>query len=158
MARSRRHRQQHHVREAAPPRYAPSRSPRALTGILLDSDVIIDVLRGRAHTVAALREIEADGIATYCCAISWAEIFAGVRPGEEARAEGFFDARGEITIDAMSGRRAGVYLSRYARSHGVEIADALVAAAASTAGLHLWTLNVRHYPMDDLRFYRPPAR
>ena len=78
-----------------------------------------------------------------------------VRPGEEARTEGFFDARGEIGMDAMTGRRAGVYLSRYARSHGLEIADALVAAAASTAGLHLWTLNVWHYPMDDLRLYRP---
>jgi predicted nucleic acid-binding protein len=104
-----------------------------------------------------LRGIEADGIPTYCCAISWAEVFAGMRPGEETRTEGFFDARGEITIDAMTGRRAGAYLSRYARSHGLEIADALVAAAASTAGLHLWTLNVRHYPMDDLRLYRRPA-
>jgi predicted nucleic acid-binding protein len=101
--------------------------------------------------------MEAAGIPTYCCAISWAEIFAGVRPGEEAHTEGFFDARGEIAIDATTGRRAGTYLARYARSHGVEIADALVAAAASTAGLHLWTLNVRHYPMDDLRLYRPPA-
>jgi hypothetical protein len=112
-------------------------------------------LRGRSEIVAALRAIEADGIPTYCCAISWAEIFAGVRAGEEALAEGFFDARGEITIDAMTGRRAGAYLSRYARSHGLEMADALVAAAATTAGLHLWTLNVRHYPMDDLRLYRP---
>jgi predicted nucleic acid-binding protein len=115
-------------------------------------------LRGRGDVVAALREIEAGGIATYCCAVSWAEIFAGIRAGEEARAEAFFDARGDVALDAMTGRRAGVYLSRYARSHGLEIADALVAAAAATAGLHLWTLNVRHYPMDDLRLYRPPGR
>lgn len=66
----------------------------------------------------------------------------------------FFDAHGEVAIDALTGRRAGVYLSRYARSHGVEIADALIAAAASTAGLHLWTRHRRHYPMDDLRLYR----
>ena len=80
-----------------------------------------------------------------------------MRAGEEPRTEAFFGARGEIVIDAMTGRRAGAYLSRYARSHGVQIADALVAAAATTAGLHLWTLNARHYPMDDLRLYRPPA-
>jgi len=36
-----------------------------------------------------------------------------------------------------------------------EIADALVAAAATTAGLALWTLNRRHYPMPDIRFYEP---
>jgi len=102
-----------------------------------------------------LRALATDGTPTYCCAVSWAEIFAGIRAGEESRTEAFFDARGEIPIDATTGRRAGAYLSRYARSHGLQIADALVAAAATTAGLHLWTLNVRHYPMDDLGLYRP---
>jgi hypothetical protein len=116
------------------------------------------VLRGLRETVNHLRELQHTGIPTYCCGVSWAEIFAGVRPGEEAPTEAFFDAHGEVAIDAMTGRRAGVYLSRYARSHGVEIADALIAAAASTAGLHLWTRNRRHYPMDDLRLYRGSDR
>jgi len=62
-------------------------------------------------------------------------------------------ARGDVTVDAVTGRRAGTYLLRYAKSHGVGIADALIAAAASTTGLQLWTLNRRHYPMDDVRFY-----
>jgi predicted nucleic acid-binding protein len=128
-----------------------------LSGVLLDSDVIIGILRGRAELSASLRALATDGTPTYCCAVSWAEIFAGIRAGEETRTEAFFDARGEIPIDAMTGRRAGAYLSRYARSHGLQLADALVAAAATTAGLHLFTLNVRHYPMDDLRLYRPPT-
>ena len=67
--------------------------------------------------------------------------------------EAFFHSRGEVVLDAIVGRRAGAYLSRYSRSHGVQIADALVAAAASVAGLHLWTLNRRHYPMTDLVFH-----
>ena len=45
------------------------------------------------------------------------------------------------------------YLARYAKSHSVEIADALIAAAAATSGLRLWTLNRKHYPMQDLRFF-----
>jgi predicted nucleic acid-binding protein len=61
-----------------------------------------------------------------------------------------------VIIDAETGRRTGGYLLRHARSHGVEIADALVAAAASTTGLYLWTLNRKHYPMEDLRLYAPP--
>jgi hypothetical protein len=68
--------------------------------------------------VEGILAIEKTGVPTYCCAISWAEIFAGVRPGEEAIAEAFFHARGEVVIDAVTGRRAGVYLSRYAKSHG----------------------------------------
>jgi predicted nucleic acid-binding protein len=107
---------------------------------------------------ADLASTEARGIPTYCCAIAWAEIIAGLRPGEETITEAFFRARGEVILDAETGRRAGAYLSRYARSHGVEIADALVAAAATTAGLHLWTLNRKHYPMDDVRLFDPPRR
>ncbi|MCI0545689.1 MAG: PIN domain-containing protein [Candidatus Rokubacteria bacterium] len=101
----------------------------------------------------ALRRLEGRGTHTYCCAIAWAEIGAGLRPGEEQAAEAFFEARGEVAIDGVTGRRAGLYLARYARSHGVEIADALVAASAITGGLRLWTRNRRHYPMDDVTFH-----
>ena len=118
--------------------------------MLLDSDVVIEVLRGKKAVVALLLSLEASGVPTYCCAVTWAEIFAGIRPGEEALTEAFLASRGEVVIDAAAGRRAGSYLARYGRSHGVEIADAFVAAAAATSGLRLWTLNRRHYPMRDL--------
>jgi predicted nucleic acid-binding protein len=117
--------------------------------------VIIEALRGRRRVIERLLAVESAGTPTYCCAVAWAEIYAGVRGGEEAATESFFRARGEVTLDAETGRRAGSYLSRYARSHALEIADALVAAAASTAGLLLWTLNRRDYPMPDVRFYEP---
>lgn len=69
--------------------------------------------------------------------------------------EAFFAARGDVVIDAETGRRAGAYLARYRKSHGIELADAIVAAAATTAGLHLWTLSKKHYPMADLQLYDP---
>jgi len=55
-------------------------------------------------------------------------------------------------LDRMT--RTQLYLddATHARSHGVEIADALVAAAAATTGLQLWTLNRKHYPRRDVRF------
>lgn len=81
--------------------------------------MIVEALRGRPRTVGELGAVERAGVATYCCAVSWVEIFAGLRPGEEV------------------------------------VPDALIAAAATTAGLRLWTLNRRHYPMDDVRFYEP---
>jgi predicted nucleic acid-binding protein len=87
--------------------------------------------------------------------VSWAEIHAGLRPGEEALTEAFLDQRAEVVLDADTGRRAGQYLARFAKSHGLELADALVAAAATTSALSLWTRNRRHYPMPDLRFHSP---
>lgn len=88
--------------------------------------------------------------------MSWAEIHAGLRSGEEALTQAFLTQRAEVVIDAHTGQQAGQYLARYARSHGLEIADALIAAAATTSGLALWTQNRRDYPMPDLQFYSPP--
>jgi hypothetical protein len=97
--------------------------------------------------------LERSGVGTFCSAISWAEVYAGVRRGEEEATDAFFETRGAVALDARIGRRAGAYLARYAKSHGVEIGDALIAAAAAVSGLRLWTLNRRHYPMTDLRFF-----
>lgn len=155
MARPRRDGRDRRVREAPADRYAADAG--ALTGVLLDSDVIIEILRGNDDVIAAAVALEAGATPTYCTAISWAEIYAGLRPGEEAATAAFFEARGEVVLDAVAGRQAGHYMARYSGSHGVEIADALVAAATTTAGLVLWTRNRRHYPMADLRLYEPEA-
>jgi predicted nucleic acid-binding protein len=154
MARPSRSARSGRVREAPAPGYAAAPAP-PLTGVLLDSDVIIGILRGQSRLAAALRELERSRVPTYSTAISWAEIHAGLRSGEEPVTEAFFEARGEVILDARCGRLGGAYLARFSRSHGLEIADSLVAAAAVTAGLRLWTLNRRHYPMPDLRFFEP---
>jgi predicted nucleic acid-binding protein len=148
MARSRRSRGHGRVREAPAAGYAAE----PLTGVLLDSDVVIEILRGRREVALAMARLEASGVATHCTAVNWAEVFAGVRAGEEAAAQAFFDARREVALDAAIGRRAGGYLARYGRSHGVGIADALIAAAAAMAHLRLWTRSRRHYPMPDVVF------
>jgi predicted nucleic acid-binding protein len=44
-------------------------------------------------------------------------------------------------------------LRQYRKSHGVEIADALIAAAAVANRAELWTRNRKHYPMKDVSFF-----
>ena len=154
MARPSRPRRHRLVRETSTAGYEAS-APEGLTGVLYDSDVIIEILRGRFQVVEAATVVEGGGVPTYCAAVTVAEVYAGVRRGEEPLTDAFLAARGEVVLDAKIGRRAGEYLARYAKSHGVEIADALIAAAASVSGLQLWTLNRKHYPMTDLRFYDP---
>ena len=154
MARSRRGRGRPRVREAHARKYA-SGQVGSLTGVILDSDIIIEILRGRADVIQAAYALEASATPTYCTPISVAEVYSGIRPGEEGVTRAFFDARGEVVLDADTGRRAGSYLVRYAKTHGVEIADALIGAAATTSDLRLWTLNQKHYPMDDIQFFEP---
>jgi predicted nucleic acid-binding protein len=142
------------VREATAPRYA-AEPDDGVAGVLYDSDVIIEILRGRSSLVDAARRLESSGVPTYCSAVSVAEIHAALRAGEEVVTEAFFGARGEIILDGQVGRVAGSYLARYAGSHGLELGDALIAAAATSAGVRLWTRNRKHYPMPDLRFHEP---
>ena len=155
---SKRSRKHPRVRETPAKEYATQAEAGGLTGVLLDSDVVIEILRGNRRLEDAAADLASSGVRTYCTAVTWAEVYAGLRSGEAQLAEDFFSSRGEVVLDARAGRRAGAYLAAFARSDGVEIADALIAAAASTSGLRLWTLNRRHYPMRDLRFWEPPKR
>ena len=153
MARPKGHRQRGRVRETPAARVAPAPGASTLNGVLLDTDVVIEVLRGNPKIRALAAELEGTRTPTFSTAVSWAEVYGGLRSGEEPTTEAFFEARGEVVLDARAGRQAGNYLARFARSHRLEVPDALIAAAVTTTGLRLWTLNRRHYPMKDVRFY-----
>jgi len=67
-------------------------------------------------------------------------------------AHGWIEAHG-IPIDAKSGRQAGLYLRQCRKSHGVEVADAQIAASAVANKAEIWTRNRKHYRMKDLVFF-----
>jgi predicted nucleic acid-binding protein len=58
-----------------------------------------------------------------------------------------------VYFDLEIGRRAADYLRVFAKSHSVELGDALIAATASVHGLQLWARNRRHYPVKGLAFF-----
>nr|AUN35898.1 PIN domain protein [uncultured bacterium] len=122
--------------------------------VLTDSDILIEVSRGRDKTIV-LRWLElgqSDALILYS-AVSAAELWAGARPTEHTALDALFDALLCVPIDAALGRRAGEYLRRYRKSHAVELGDALIAASAVERGAKLWTRNRKHYPMPELAFY-----
>lgn len=122
--------------------------------VLVDSDILIEVSRGRNKTTVArwLELGQSDALILYS-AVSAAELWAGARPSEYAALNALFDALPCVPIDATLGRRAGDYLRRYRRSRAVELGDALIAASAVERGAKLWTRNRKHYPMPELGFY-----
>jgi predicted nucleic acid-binding protein len=125
-----------------------------VTAILIDSDVVIELLRGRD---AALQErlealVDADTLLA-CSPVTLAEIWHGARPGERGVIEALFESMVCVPVDGQIGRKAGEYLRLYRRSHGVELGDALIAATAATHGLKLWTRNRKHYPMREISHY-----
>ena len=122
--------------------------------VLTDSDILIEVSRGRDKTIVSqwLALGQSDALILYS-AVSAAELWAGARPSEYAALEALFDALLCVPIDAAVGRRAGEYLRLYRKSHAVELGDALIAASAVGSGARLWTRNHKHYPMPELALY-----
>ena len=124
--------------------------------ILLDSDVIIEWLRGHSpFTQQMVQLIEAH--ADLCWTpVSIAEVLAGSRKSKDEAIADLFLLLEALPLTTDVGRKAGEYLKSYAKSHGVELGDALIAASASSSGRQLWTLNKKHYPMKEIRFFSCP--
>jgi len=121
--------------------------------VLVDSDILIEVSRGR-NTAIIEKWIELSGSETVLYSpVSVAELWAGARSHEYTALDHLFRALTCAPIDEEVGRQAGLYLRRYRQSHGVEIADALVASCSVANHASLWTRNRKHYPMKELSFF-----
>ncbi len=122
--------------------------------ILIDSDILIEVSRGRDAAIVArwIDLSESDALILYS-PVTAAELWAGARPAESANLQALLDALICVPADAWTGHQAGEYLRRYRKSHGVELGDALIASAAISNGAALWTRNRKHYPMPELEFF-----
>jgi len=122
--------------------------------VVVDSDILIEVFRARnADVLAKWTELSGSDAVVLYTPVSVAEIWAGARPNENAALTDLFAALKSTPIDEEAGRQAGAYLRKYRLSHGVGIADALIAACAVANKAELWTRNRKHYPMPDLSFF-----
>jgi len=125
-----------------------------MKSVLVDSDILIEVSRGiNAQIVASWIDLSNSDDAVLYSPVSVAELWAGARPKEHEALRNLFLALTCAPIDYEAGRRAGSYLHQYRRSHAVELADALIAAAAVANGAELWTRNRKHYPMKEIVFF-----
>jgi predicted nucleic acid-binding protein len=122
--------------------------------VLVDSDILIEVTRGKDKEVLARWVDLSDSDADIAYSpVSLAELWAGALPNEHAALTSLFMALTCVPIDQEIGRRAGDYLKRYKRSHGVDLGDALIAASTVVNGAMLWTRNRKHYPMKEFQFF-----
>ena len=113
--------------------------------LLLDTDVLIDYLRGRVEAVTYLETLLEPLLISV---VTVAELYAGVRDGAEMTAlEDFIRAFEIVRLDEDIAVKGGLYRRDYSKSHNTGLADALIAATAEIRGAALVTLNKKHFPM-----------
>ena len=122
--------------------------------ILVDSDIVIEVLRARDQAILAQWRALADSPTPILVSpITIAEVGAGALPQELPAISRFFAPLTCVDIDPQIGQLAGEYLRQFSKSHNLNIANALIGASAAQNKAVLWTCNRKHYPMPDLSFY-----
>jgi predicted nucleic acid-binding protein len=122
--------------------------------VFLDTDVVIEIQRGNDPQIGAkwASLISSGAVLLYSPVVA-AETWAGARPQEHQLVQSFFDSLTCLPADYEIGKLAGELMHKYARSHGLEIPDALIAATAILYNAALWTRNRKHYPMPQLTLY-----
>ncbi len=124
--------------------------------LLLDSDIVIHLLKKQPQIVARFMGLLEAQTTFLLSPIVVAEIYAGAYTREYPTIENLFGFFQRIALDSETGRLAGQYAQRYRKAwQGISLEDYLLAATARNHHCPLWTGNRKHYPMDDIVLLDP---
>jgi predicted nucleic acid-binding protein len=124
--------------------------------LVLDTDIVIHLLRKQPVILAAFLGLLEAGTVFLLSPIVVAEIYAGAFPREHEAIETLFGFCERIAMDGAVGRRAGLYANHYRKAYqGISLEDYCLAATARHHRCPLWTGNRKHYPMGDIVLFDP---
>jgi predicted nucleic acid-binding protein len=126
---------------------------------LLDTNIIIDAINEKKDRYRLLLELaEAQGHTLACCPINVTEVYAGMRPKEEARTSALLRSLHLFPITFPVAELAG-QLKRTHSKKGISLSlpDVIVAAVAIHNQLTLITENTKHFPMPEITLYPLPT-
>jgi predicted nucleic acid-binding protein len=125
--------------------------------LLLDTSVLIDTLRQQHGRKELLAELVEAGNHLTTTAVNIAEVYSGVRPGEEEQTIQLLESLECYAIDAIVGEHAGRLKNLWMkRGHLVGLPDMCVAAVAIEQGCSVLTDNRKHFPMPEVKLYPLP--
>lgn len=113
--------------------------------VMVDTDILVDVARGVDMAASFLDQLKS----RYVLAVSSVtemELIVGCRNKIElVHLKKFLSDYKRIKINTRISDKAVALLRQFRLSHGLLIADALIAATAKVKGVKLVTKNYRHY-------------
>lgn len=115
------------------------------TTYLVDTDILIDYLRGDLKAVQFLEDhLSACSISV----LTVTELFSGAKLSRQIRhVEVLIQVFKLFSMDLDISRQAGLFRGKYGASHGTGVVDAILAATAEKHGLCLVSRNKKHFPM-----------
>jgi predicted nucleic acid-binding protein len=114
------------------------------TGVLVDSDVLIWYARGHSRAVEAVNNLPVWQIS----AVTYMELVQGCCNKAELKGirQAFNAGESDVLpITQSISSAASALVEKYALSHSLFLADALIAATALEHGLPLFTANRKHF-------------
>lgn len=115
--------------------------------VLVDTSVLIDVLRGDAAAGAVLRDARAVG-PLHASEVTRLEVLAGMRAAEEPSTRALLAILDWHPLDSRVAELAGELGRRWLPGNrGIDSADLAIAATAVLLDASLLTRNVKHFPM-----------
>jgi predicted nucleic acid-binding protein len=123
-------------------------------GLVLDSSVVIDLLRGDASDPSLLDPV---GEPVIVAAVTVHEVLAGMRAGEEERTQGLLSSFVVVPLGLREAQLSARWRMEY-RTRGITLGlpDTAIAATAAIRNLPLATSNVKDFPMPELRVEQWP--
>ena len=113
--------------------------------ILIDSDILIDVARNVNGAVNCLQQVDQQ-FSAVVSSVTQMELIIGCRDKNELRSLDHFLERFQIiNVSEQISETAIDLLKQYRLSHGLQIADALIAATAIVTDIQLISKNQRDY-------------
>lgn len=119
------------------------------SGYLVDTDVIINYLKGKSKSKEFLMNIINGKAVGFFSVITEAELLSGARNSkEEANIYDLLDIMDAIEVEREMAVIAGNLKRKYA-AYGIGLPDALIAATAKERDLIVATGNEKHFKVFD---------
>ena len=122
--------------------------------ILCDTNIFINLFRGKDNIKGALGRIGNDNIAFSI--ITFAAIIYGTPKAKLSAIKSFFEQLTLIDIDTDISREFKSIILSYSFTHRVGIPDALIAATSISQGLTLFTENKKDFDfIPGIKLHKP---
>jgi predicted nucleic acid-binding protein len=122
-----------------------------MTRYLLDTDTVIDFLKGYSSIIEFINGLYQQGETLCTCDVVVAEAFAGFHPHQREHGQTLLESMRFLPTSPRAARQAGSWRHDFARrGRQLSTVDCLIAATAVDHRATLVTGNVRDYPMVEV--------